>query len=234
MTREELHKVSTEKMKYQLENLSDEQMKLIHTYCDNNLRELKELCHEITRYKRDVFQKDLDDIYDDAIKVLLETVISYKAKKGAKFKTFLRSNLKRSFWEWSRDKHRGVRANVMTKDGKILYDKQGVSIVIPDTSLDEMDEDELSKHERIRSGFNLDKELDLNQEVIDKKKVKRVERFLENISKENRRIAKMIMDGRNVANITEVCGISYSQYLDAISEFRLYENISILLKDEEE
>ena len=38
MTREELHKASTEKMKYQLENLSDEQMKLIHTYCDNNLR----------------------------------------------------------------------------------------------------------------------------------------------------------------------------------------------------
>lgn len=48
MTREELHKASTEKMKYQLENLSDEQMKLIHTYCDNNLRKLKKICHKIT------------------------------------------------------------------------------------------------------------------------------------------------------------------------------------------
>ena len=81
---------------------------------------------------------------------------------------------------------------------------------------------------------DLDEELDLKEEIIDEKKNKRVKKFLENISKKNRRVAEMIMDGRNVANITEVCGISYSQYRDAISEFRLYENISILLKDEEE
>ena len=87
MTREELHKASIEKMKYQLENLSDKQMKLIHTYCDNNLRELKRLCHKITRHKPDVFQKDLDDIYDNAIKVLLETVISsFKSNFSSKSK----------------------------------------------------------------------------------------------------------------------------------------------------
>lgn len=235
MTREELHKASTEKMKYQLENLSDEQMKLIHTYCDNDLRELKKLCHKITRHKPDVFQKDLDDIYDNAIKVLLETVISYNSDSDTQFKTFLYSNLNRSFWEWSRDRHRGVRANVLVKNGKILYDeKQKRAIVIPDMSLDEIYDDEVSGHSKIKSNFDLDEELDLKEEIVDEKKNKRVKKFLENISKKNRRVAEMIMDGRNVANITEVCGISYSQYRDAISEFRLYENISILLKDEEE
>lgn len=235
MTREELHKASTEKMKYQLENLSDEQMKLIHTYCDNNLRKLKKICHKITCHKPDVFQKDLDDIYDNAIKVLLEAVISYNPDSNAQFKTFLYSNLNRSFWEWSRDRHRGVRANVLVKNGKILYDeKQKRAIVIPDMSLDEIYDDEVSGHSKIKSNFDLDEELDLKEEIVDEKKNKRVKKFLENISKKNRRVAEMIMDGRNVANITEVCGISYSQYRDAISEFRLYENISILLKDEEE
>jgi len=101
-------------------------------------------------------------------------------------------------------------------------------------SLDEIYDDEVSGHSKIKSNFDLDEELDLKEEIVDEKKNKRVKKFLENISKKNRRVAEMIMDGRNVANITEVCGISYSQYRDAISEFRLYENISILLKDEEE
>ena len=69
MTREELH------------NLNHYQLEIIHKYCDDDLHELKKICNRIIRRKNDVFQKDYDDIYDDGMKVLLESVLSYNPDK---------------------------------------------------------------------------------------------------------------------------------------------------------
>lgn len=221
MTREELH------------NLNHYQLEIIHKYCDDDLHELKKICNRIIRRKNDVFQKDYDDIYDDGMKVLLESVLSYNSQSDISFEIFLKGNLKRSFWEYSRDAHRQKRANIAMKDGKMVIDKETkVPISIPDFPLDSIDSKGVIAHEKIQSDFNLDEELGLKEEIIDKKKKKRVEKFLENISKRNRRIAELIMEGYSPTNIMDKYGIPYSRYQDAISEFRLYENICILLKDE--
>lgn len=208
MTREELH------------NLNHYQLEIIHKYCDDDLHELKKICNRIIRKKNDVFQKDYDDIYDDGMKVLLESVLSYNPNKKVSFDVFLKGNLQRSLWEWSRDKHRQKRANVLRQNGKVLTDENGMSIVLSNLSLDIEDDDTQKMYEKVESGFSIDEEI----EDLSEKYSKKMENYLSRLSNIQRKVLILKGEGYLQEEIEKKLNISSKLYNDSIASIRAWDN----------
>ena len=59
-----------------MKNLTDEQLQTIEYYMENEMKKLKLICYPIINRKF-VPLSDHDDLFDDAINVLLESVISF-------------------------------------------------------------------------------------------------------------------------------------------------------------
>ena len=78
--------------------LTQEQIKVLNFYADEQMKELKKICDPLI-YKMRVANMDHDDLYSDALKVLEESVRSYKEDKKCSFKTYLTGNIKRYFLE---------------------------------------------------------------------------------------------------------------------------------------
>ena len=57
-----------------MKNLTDEQLQTIEYYMENEMKKLKFICYPIINRKF-VPLSDHDDLFDDAINVLLESVI---------------------------------------------------------------------------------------------------------------------------------------------------------------
>ena len=64
-----------------MKNLTDEQLQTIEYYMENEMKKLKLICYPIINRKF-VPLSDHDDLFDDAINVLLESVISFDKSKG--------------------------------------------------------------------------------------------------------------------------------------------------------
>ena len=76
--------MKNEILREKLKNLSSQQLKLINDYCDNNMSKLKKIsCDAFFRYG--IPQYEHDELYDDAMDVLMESVITFDLSKGANF-----------------------------------------------------------------------------------------------------------------------------------------------------
>ena len=89
-------------MREKLQNLSQEQLGLFDIYCRDNMRVLKKVCYAIWG-KDSVEGKYYDDLFDDGMNVLIESVLEYDLNKDAQFLTFLSGNIQRSYLQWRRD-----------------------------------------------------------------------------------------------------------------------------------
>ena len=69
---------------------------------------------------------------------------------------------------------------------------------------------------------------DIDDQVTGLKYSDRVGKFLDNLSRRNRKIAMYIMIGYDSKDIRRILNISEREYNQAINEFRLYENVCIL------
>ena len=92
-------------------SLNEKQMELVTYYSENDMARLKRICNPIINMKN-VDQKDYDDLYSDALKVLLESVQTFDETADCSFNTFLTGNIKRSFYDWSRDQLTWKRCNL--------------------------------------------------------------------------------------------------------------------------
>ena len=95
--------------------MKKEQLDLINEYCEDNLRKLKQICKLVWGKKQ--FQTCYhDDLYDDAIKVLSESVMTFNPNEKVKFKTYLTNNIRLSYKEWCRDNfYRAKRNNLLLR-----------------------------------------------------------------------------------------------------------------------
>ena len=219
MTREELH------------NLNHYQLEIIHKYCDDDLHELKKICNPIIRRKNDVFQKDYDDIYDPDYGDMLRVSFAEKmfgaavrplqtSNKKVSFDVFLKGNLQRSLWEWSRDKHRQKRANVLRQNGKVLTDENGMSIVLSNLSLDIEDDDTQKMYEKVESGFSIDEKI----EDLSEKYSKKMEKYLSRLSNIQRKVLILKGEGYLQEEIEKKLNISSKLYNDSIASIRAWDN----------
>lgn len=201
-------------------HFSPAQMQLIEEYMDCSMAKLKALCRTVWM-KDTLDQKYYDDLYDDAMTVLMETVESYNPEheKKASFNTFLMGNIKRSYLEWRRDNfERGIRCNLLMKDGVIVKDEDEKPIVVPNISLDTpIQNDEQSGKSRnveevIASKFNIEEFFCEKEKTENERWHPKVRVFLHRLSPLQQEIALLIAYRYDKKEICEVLHITEKVY----------------------
>lgn len=208
-------------------NMTEEQMAIINEYCECDLKKLKQVCFYVWG-KKGLPSCYYDDLYDDAINVLSESVITFNPDIGASFNTYLSNNIRMSYGQWYRDTHlRSKRNNLLLdENGKIVRDKKNNPIIIHNVSLDAPTPDCISTLERISMDY------DLENEIIDSDKKESVSNktreYLNKLTKAQREVAYLIMDGYSGEEIKEILHMEQSELNDCLNGMKAYRNISIL------
>ena len=123
-------------------DLNEDQMQLLTTYAENNMYELRKLCKPLILHKH-LAQMEEDELLDDALMVLAESVKTFDPSVKCSFRTYLTGNIQRSYMDWTRDRMRWKRCNLETdKDGNLKVDPHTkLPIPINNVSLDAPNED---------------------------------------------------------------------------------------------
>lgn len=194
----------------------DKQQKLLDYYCENNMQRLKHISYSIFSKFGGITEKDYDDFYSIANMVLWNDVQNFDESKGIAFENILKFHLKNKFKTAMTKRNRKKRGGTNNK-----YGSQEVSL---DAVISNDDGNEVSLLEIISNNLKNDME----DQITNLKYSDRVGKFLDNLSRKNRKIAICIMIGYDPKDIRRILNISDREYNQAILEFRLYENICIL------
>lgn len=205
--------------------LTPQKKELIEYYHKDNMAQLKKICDPII-FRKGVSQMEWDDLYSVASDTLLESLETYDENKGSQFRTYLTGNINRAFYDWTRDRRRSKRCNLLMENGKIVKDKDDNPIVIPDIPIDAPTEDGINLSEKIASSFDIEAELDGEIGISSGSKM---EKYLNRLSKKQRKIAVYLSDGYKPSEIREVLHITEKEYADCIKGMQSYEYIKILL-----
>ena len=225
-------------MQKELNNLSPQQMEWLEEYCANDMQKLKKISY-IAFHGYNIPNFEHDELYDDAMNVLMESVIDYDTSKNAKFETYLTNNIKKSVIDWYRDNYqRGKRRNLLRdKDGKIIKfdqygnvtdDDKGKPVVVPNTSFDAptRDDSEVDLKEKIASDFNVEAESEFDFDDSDK-----VEEFLESLPKTQKNILLLRMENIPADEIRQKLNITDREYNSAMKSIKMNKGLSLFTKN---
>ena len=190
-------------------DLNEDQMQLLTTYAENNMYELRKLCKPLILHKH-LAQMEEDELLDDALMVLAESVKTFNPSVKCSFRTYLTGNIQRSYMDWTRDRMRWKRCNLETdKDGNLKVDPHTkLPIPINNVSLDAPNED----------GFgNM-----ISYEIQDEMSEGMV-RYLKSLTKNELMIAHKIMEGYAVSDLPELLHMSTKQVDRIINNMRGFE-----------
>lgn len=209
-------------------NLDEKSLEIVQKYCEDDLRLLKKVCDPIILLKN-VPQWQYDDLYDNAMEVLLESVSTYQHNKDCSFHTYLTGNIKRSFYDWTRDNTRWKRCNLLTdKDGKLVRDEKGDTIVVNNKSLDETNEDGNNIYEKVDSGFDLESEIFKNSNNT--YMMGNASKYLKSFGKDSleRKIAELVIQNYSLEEIKEDLKIPDKKFNALLAHMRTFEKQVIL------
>lgn len=217
--------MTDETTKWVLANLTPWQEELIMAYCDNNAKKLRQI--GMPKWLNlGVPESDYDDLCDDAVKVLIETLADFDPKKAVKFEAYLRSNIYNSASEWYRNQYlRACRSNLLKKNGKIVRDKKKNPIVIFSVSLDAPNEDGIDFRETVADPKSIE---DMLEEDIEKDSP--FDRYLRQLPVDQRRVAKMFAAGYTTKEIKEKLHMSSKDLANIMQGLRKHENIKFLYR----
>lgn len=180
---------------------------LISQYCGNKMKQLREICDPIIRLMN-VPLSEYDDLYSDAMNVVLESVENFNQERNCSFKTFLIGNIKRSFQDWLRDRHCWKRCNLETDErGNLKKNERGQTISIPNVSLDVKTEDGIDLAEKIACVENNNDDEEFSPQM---------EEYLNGLSKVQRKILIHLADGYKKEEIIAMLNIDDFLYKDSI------------------
>lgn len=192
------------------------QQEFLDYYCENNMQRLKYISYQIFSKFGGISEKDYDDFYSIANMVLWNDIQSFDESKGISFENILKFHLRNKFKTAMTKRNRKKRGGTNDR-----YGSQEVSLDAPVSSQDGNDTNLLEI-------ISNDMKSDMEDQVTGLKYSDRVGKFLDNLSRRNRKIAIYIMVGYDPKDIKRILNISEREYNQAILEFRLYENICIL------
>lgn len=192
-------------------DLNEDQMQLLTTYAENNMYELRKLCKPLILHKH-LAQMEEDELLDDALMVLAESVKTFDPSARCAFRTYLTGNIQRSYMDWTRDRMRWKRCNLETdKDGNLKVDPHTkLPIPINNVSLDAPNED----------GFDIGNMI--SYEIQDEMSEGMV-RYLKSLTKNELMIANRIMEGYTISDLPELLHMSTKQVDRIISNMRGFE-----------
>lgn len=231
-----MYEVKYEKLQEGLSNLSSYQKQLINEYCENDMKKLKRISYlAFCRYNIPNYEHD--ELYDDALGVLMESVVDFDVSKQVKFETYLTNNIKKSVIDWYRDNYqRGKRKNLLTdktgkiirtdKFGNITEDGKGTPIVIPSISFDVDTEEDNSLKDKIASDFNVEAE-----SKIDFGEDENVNIFLAALSDVQRKILLLRMDDVSTDEIKKILKLSDREYTNETKSIKMNKNLSLFTRN---
>lgn len=199
------------------------------------MKRLKKMCYRLIKSKSTYGNKDYDDLIDEAMFTLIESVLSFDEKKNNNFKGYLYSNIQRCFYDWTRDQKREMRTNYLRgSDGKVKIDKDGDPVVLQSVSLEmpseEADGKERDMSEIISSGFNLEKFV-CNKDCREYDTWHReMKEFLHKLSPMQQKIAILIAYCYNKEEICEVLNITERTYDNSFRMICLNKNTKLIRK----
>ena len=217
-------------------NLSQWQLEMCEYYCENNMKRLKKMCKRLLQIKNIAGNEYYDDLMDEAMFTLIESVLSFDQNRNDNFGGYLRKNIQNAFWEWTRDQGREKRTNYLRGlDGKVKTDKDGSPIILAAVPLDaplkeEKDGKTRDVSEIISSGFSIEKF------VCDKENSEfedwhpEMKEFLHKLSPLQQQIAILLANRYNKEEICEVLNISERTYDNSFRMICLNKNTKLIRK----
>lgn len=219
------------KQKAMYQSLTEEQLEIVNEYFDNNMKMLKKICDPLIFHKK-VPESYHEDLYGVASDVLIESLIGFDPNKKCSFKTFLMGNIKRAFYDWTRDSTRLCRCNIQTDaEGKIVRDKDGNVIIIPSIPFDEPAEDGTDMKEKIASDFNIEdnlpEEIGFSSDNTENWHPV-VKDYLNGLSPLQRKIILMLSRNKDRDEICKTLNITYNHYENSLKRILADERIKPL------
>lgn len=208
-------------LREKLSSLSCQQKAWIEEYCTHDMRKLKRISNEyIHRLNIPGYQKD--ELYDDALEVLMESVFTYDPSRKVRFNTYLTGNIKRSAYDWNRDNNlRLKKQNLMLdKKGRIVKDEKGKPVILKNISLDAPVDGDINWKDKIP-----------DRKIVDDKSISRdISVYLHKLSKIQIRILNYITYGYTEEEIQSILNISANTYKDNLMAIRSEKNTKSLWK----
>ena len=185
---------------------------ILHTYCDNNMKELRKICDMLMKHIGGISNKDYDDFYsideNNDNKYLNDSANRFNPEKS-QFRTFLIGNIKRKFKTEIRDRNRAKR--------------------IPSKQIQSMSnlisEDGLELGQIIPSNFDVYDEC-FGEDLSDI----RINTYLSKLSTLQQIIVKRLSEGYCSNEIKEQLHISNEEYNENLSFIQAYENVKLLMQ----
>ena len=223
-------------LREKLNNLSSQQLEWINEYCVNDMSKLKKISYNAF-FRYGIPAHEHDELYDDAMNVLMESVINFDSSQGASFKTYLINNIKKSVIDWYRDNYqRCKRKNLLTdkngkivkvdKNGNVTDDDKGKPVIIPDTSFDAPTEEDNDLVEKIASDFNVEDKSEFDFSADEK-----VDNFIDSLPRIQKNILLMRMENVPADNIKQKLNISDREYSSAMKSIKINKGLSIFSKN---
>ena len=223
-------------LREKLNNLSSQQLEWINEYCANDMSKLKKISYNAF-FRYGIPAHEHDELYDDAMNVLMESVINFDSSQGASFKTYLINNIKKSVIDWYRDNYqRCKRKNLLTdkngkivkvdKNGNVTDDDKGKPVIIPDTSFDAPTEEDNDLVEKIASDFNIEDKSEFDFSADEK-----VDNFIDSLPKIQKNILLMRMENVPADNIKQKLNISDREYSSAMKSIKINKGLSVFSKN---
>lgn len=208
-------------LREKLSSLSCQQKAWIEEYCTHDMRKLKRISNEyIHRLNIPGYQKD--ELYDDALEVLMESVFTYDPSRKVRFNTYLTGNIKRSAYDWNRDNNlRLKKQNLMLdKKGRIVKNEKGKPVILKNISLDAPVDGDINWKDKIP-----------DRKIVDDKSISRdISVYLHKLSKIQIRILNYITYGYTEEEIQSILNISANTYKDNLMAIRSEKNTKSLWK----
>lgn len=216
-----------EKQREMYKSLSEYQLGIINEYFAENMKNLRKICDPLI-LKKNIPKLHHDDLYAVAADTLVESLFIFNKSKNCTFNTFLIGNIKRAFYDWTRDNTRLCRCNILTNEmGKIIRDEENNVIIISNVSLDATTDDGIDICEKISSSFSIEEEL-INKDDNNETFHQVVINYLNDLSPLQRKILLFLVDERTSDEICEELHITYNHYKNCIKRIMSDEKIKPL------
>lgn len=199
---------------------------IVEDYCGDNMKKLRTICKNFI-VKMNIPEMNWDELYSDAQKVLMESLMTYDKSRACSFHTFLVRNIENSLKEWVRDSLRAKRRNVLTDKGKIVLDETNSPIPIQNVSLDYKFDDGLDVSEKIGDNFDLEETVMIGlgfwSDPI-------WTSYLSTLSDLQKKIVVMISEDKKKNEIMFSLNLNDKEFEENMNSIRSYENTKVFLQ----
>lgn len=192
-------------------------------YMDNEMKVGKDVARSIFEKIGGINQLDYDDLYSIAAYALWRCVEQYDESKCDNFHAFYCIALKKKFASWNRDRYSKTRH----PDAGLSQDERDEKMWRVGSTFVPLDSDEVGKDKNLAHCFQAS--YCLEDEVIDDSESnEKIDNFISRLSRTQKKIVNLIMDGFKPEQIQSELGISCKDYNEHMRIIRLHENVKYL------